>query len=338
MLSWIASQPHRQHSAAGRTAACAVPESLKPLQFSWENVRVLKALGAGSFGKVFLGELHHAPVALKLLIDAKAVEAASVGQQSTGMRPATATQTVTVASQSKLLDEVAVMATLRNTNVAFLTGFCVDPPCLAMEYYPRGSMFDVLNQGATDPVMAAELTWQRRLGMAADAAAGMHHLHTRSILHRDLKSPNLLIALDWTVKVADMGLSKLVGEETRNSTATAGGASNPRWLAPEILRGGRPTAASDVFSFGIIMWEMLTWKLPWLDTSVWGIVGKVQDGERPPLPSLSELPGFSGQAALPTETLNAFVALMNECWAPQPDARPNFGDIAAKLRTLCTQN
>ena len=189
-----------------------------------------------------------------------------------------------------------------------------------------------MQRGNSDAAVAAELTWQRRLAMVADAAAGMLHLHTRTppILHRDLKSPNLLVAGDWTVKVADMGLSKLMDEATRGSSGTTGGASNPRWLAPEVLSGESPTAASDVFSFGVVLWELLTWKLPWFDTpTVWNIVGKVQNGGRPALPPLSELPGLK-----PSDSLDAYIALMERCWAQDPATRPDFKTIAAELRTL----
>jgi serine/threonine protein kinase len=166
--------------------------------------------------------------------------------------------------------------------------------------------------------------------MAADAAAGMLHLHTRGppILHRDLKSPNLLLAADWTVKVADMGLSKLMDETTQESTA--GGAANPRWLAPEVLGGKSPTAASDVFSFGVVMWELLTWKLPWSDTpTVLNIIGYVLEGGRLALPPVSELPGLK-----PSDKLDAYISLMNQCWAQEPSARPDFNTIASELRKL----
>ena len=141
-----------------------------------------------------------------------------------------------------------------------------------------------------------------------------------------------MVSGDWTVKVCDMGLSKLMDEATQGSTTTAGGAANPRWLAPEVLSGDRPTAAADVFSFGIVMWELLVWKLPYTDAgtpSVWNIVGNVLRGGRPALPPRSQLLGLK-----PTDSIDAYIGLMQRCWAQEPGARPDFKTIAAELRTM----
>lgn len=94
----------------------------------------------------------------------------------------------------------------------------------------------------------------------------MLYLHTRNpvIVHRDMKSPNLLVTNDWVVKVADFNLSKLVAENKgQESAMTTKFNINPRWCAPEVLEGETATPASDVFSFGVVMWEMLTWETPW---------------------------------------------------------------------------
>ncbi len=212
----------------------------------------------------------------------------------------------------------------------------MSPPCVAMEYCTRGSLFDVLQKGATDAAAARDLPWGRRVRMASDAAAGMLHLHTRSpqVLHRDLKSPNLLVASDWTIKVGDVGLSKLVEEASRTSvTTTAGGAANPRWLAPEVLAGERPTAASDVYSFGVVLWELLTWQLPWSDGAVFAIAHKIQIGERPTVPPAASLPGPADGRPSPA-ALQAYLALMQRCWAQDPTQRPEFAGVAASLAAL----
>ena len=91
---------------------------------------------------------------------------------------------------------------------------------------------------------------------ACDAATGLLHLHRRSIVHRDVKSPNLLVEDSWRVKLADFNLSRiLAAEQPANAPPTAGGPTNPLWLAPEILRGGKATPASDTFAFGLTCWE-----------------------------------------------------------------------------------
>jgi hypothetical protein len=337
VLQWVSVQPQQISGASLRSSSSksSIPDHLKSLEFAWQDARVLKPLGTGSFGAVFLAELHHSPVAIKLLLDAKAAAAASKSSGTVGLSSndmMSGSNAPSVASTDALIKEVSVMAPLRHPNVALLVGYCMNPPCVALEYASRGSLFDVLQAANSNPAAAAELSWQRRLAMAADAAAGMLHLHTRDpyILHRDLKSPNLLVSGDWTVKVSDMGLSKLMDEATAGSQTTAGGAANPRWLANEVLSGNRPTTASDVFSFGIVLWELLTWKLPWFDTpTVWNIVGNVLKGDRPVLPSKSELPGLAA-----SDSIDAYVSLMQRCWAQDPAARPDFNTIAAELRTM----
>lgn len=78
------------------------------------------------------------------------------------------------------------------------------------------------------------------------------------------------------------------------------------------------------------MWELLTWRLPWSDTSVWLIVGKVLEGARPEVPAPEQLPSFDG----PPASLKDYVALMDRCWDQDPAKRPDFGEIAAELRQL----
>ena len=98
---------------------------------------------------------------------------------------------------------------------------------------------------------AAELDWPRRVGMAADCCRGMIYLHTHTppIMHRDLKSANLLVTASWVVKVSDFNLSKIMESSGRNSSIQA---MNPRWLAPEVLQGGQASLAGDVFAFGVV--------------------------------------------------------------------------------------
>ena len=175
------------------------------------------------------------------------------------------------ALHSKIYGEAALLAALRHPHIVSFLGLCTEPPCIVTELCAHGSLLDVLKRARTTPAVAAELTWPRRLRMALDAAAGMLYLHARSppLIHRDLKSPNLLVDASWRVKVADLGLSKVLEEVTApaGASGTAGVPGNPRWLAPEVMEGGRPSPATDVFSFAVVMWELVTWELPWSGTT-----------------------------------------------------------------------
>lgn len=100
------------------------------------------------------------------------------------------------------------MARMRHPNIVSFMGLCAMPPCILTEYCPRGSVFDVLRR----PAATAELTWHRRLGMALDAARGLLYLHTLQppVVHRDVKSPNLLVDAAWQVKVGKAKLCAII--------------------------------------------------------------------------------------------------------------------------------
>jgi serine/threonine protein kinase len=205
-----------------------------------------------------------------------------------------------------MAQEALLLAQLNHDNVLAFRAWCASPPCLITEFCERGSLRDVLAGALRGG--AASLSWERRLRMARGAALGMAYLHSRSppIIHRDLKSPNLLVDDSWRVKVADFGLSGLQGAGELPADRL-----NPLWAAPEVLCGAPATAASDVFSFGVVLWELLTWELPWerelggggpQDSAAGGgggglrgllpeVKARVREGRRPGIPSNRELPG-----------------------------------------------
>lgn len=150
---------------------------------------------------------------------------------------------------------------------------CLDPPMIVMQYYPHGSLFDLLQRAhARNGRAAKELSWNKRLDMLRDVAAGMHYLHTRRppVVHGDLRSPNLLLDLTidrerprFHVKIADFGLARMLCHSA--SVIQVSKTTNPRWTAPEVIRDSQIGPAGDVYSFAIIMWEMLTWCQPFED-------------------------------------------------------------------------
>ena len=95
------------------------------------------------------------------------------------------------------------MASMRHPNVVMYLGVCLQPPCVVTEYCARGSLNDVFKRARATPALAAQLDWGRRLNMVLDAAKGMMYLHSSEppVIHRDLKSPNLLVDKHWRIKV-----------------------------------------------------------------------------------------------------------------------------------------
>jgi sterile alpha motif and leucine zipper-containing kinase AZK len=142
-------------------------------------------------------------------------------------------------------------------------------------------------------------------------------------MHRDLKSPNLCVDKNWTVKVCDFNLSKvMVATMVTGSTSVV----SPRWMAPEVLSGEKFSKAADAYSFGVILWELLTLQVPFSDLSSWQIMQMVGSEKRqPPLPSMPD-PAFIEH--------EAYTQLIKDCWQEEPSDRPTFSDVNARLEAM----
>ncbi|CAD7695677.1 unnamed protein product [Ostreobium quekettii] len=298
----------------------------------------VRQIGQGSFGRVFKGIVYEQDVAIKELTVRNVVD--TLGEcppdpapESEGC-PCRDCDASTIARNLLALEkEVSILRTLRFMKVVMFLGVCLDPPCIVTEYCARGSLLDVLAKAKERPdVNGKRLTWRRRLGMALDAAKGMNYLHSHipPVEHRDLKSPNLLVDEHWNVKVADFNTSRFIDPIIVTASVCA---NNPRWLAPEVLEKNLHTTASDVYPFGIIMWELLTWEQPWERDNVntFQILQFVlRDDLRPQIPPKDQLPGD----ACPDELYDDYVALMTECWDRDPAKRPKFHDVVQRLTTM----
>ena len=245
---------HTQHSSSGNIAL-----DVKLWTLDFKDLKIEKQIGEGSFGRVYQAKWNETPVAVKILIGMGTME--EEDEQS---------MTLSSPVLNALAKESTMMAALRHPNVVSFLGVCLQPPSIVTEYCARKSLTDVLRGAKSSPAKASEMVWTRRLNMVLDAAKGMLylHAHTPPIIHRDLKSPNLLVDGHWRVKVSDFNLSKLLEEGAAMSSMAA---TNPRWLAPEILAGNPATFASDVYAFAIVLWELLTWELPWGPTNPWQV-------------------------------------------------------------------
>lgn len=210
--------------------------------------------------------------------------------------------------------EIQIMSSLEHPCLVTLKGLCFEPLCIVAEYMLYGDLYHFVRKQDSD------LEWPMVLKIACDIAAGMSFLHSAKppIIHRDLKSANVLLAsLDLkevVAKITDFGLSGAV--ETVSSLEVA----NPRWLAPEVMKKEEFTEASDVYSFGIVLWELLTRKIPFDETSFDSVVEeKVKSGERPKIPN---------------HCPNNFSKLIGDCWQENPKSRPNFKDIKLVLHQM----
>ncbi|DBA74000.1 hypothetical protein WJX77_000667 [Trebouxia sp. C0004] len=296
-------------------------------QIAYKELKFSRLIGEGSFGRVFLGKWRETTVAIKLLNPT--VRKASHGSDSDdGELGSHQVNSCKPGLLDDLDKEAGIMAALRHPNVVMFLGVCLEPPCMVAEFCARGSMHDVLTRASRSKTLQQQLDWVRRINMALDAAKGMLYLHMCQppILHRDLKSANLLVSKHWKVKVSDFNLSRVM---EASSMASSVGATNPRWVAPEVLGGGQYGKAADVYAFGVILWEILTWQVPWDDLGPWQVVIDVVDRKaRPEVPPLHKLPG--GELCLHGK----YIELMEDCWAQDPLARPSFEAVIGRLRVI----
>jgi serine/threonine protein kinase len=163
---------------------------------------------------------------------------------------------------------------------------------------------------------------RRKLTIAMDAAFGMEYLHSKSIVHFDLKCDNLLVNLRDPqrpiCKVGDFGLSRI----KRNTLVSGGVRGTLPWMAPELLNGSssRVSEKVDVFSFGIVLWEILTGEEPYANMHCGAIIGGIVNNTlRPPIPENCD-PDWR--------------KLMEQCWSANPDARPSFTEVTDRLRAM----
>ncbi|KAJ6708674.1 SERINE/THREONINE-PROTEIN KINASE STY46-LIKE [Salix koriyanagi] len=214
--------------------------------------------------------------------------------------------------QREFSQEVLIMRKVRHKNIVQFIGSCTRPPslCIVTEFMSGGSMYDFLHK------QKGSLNLQSLLRVAIDVSKGMNCLHQNHIIHRDLKSANLLMDENGVVKVADFGVAR-VQDQTGVMTAETG---TYRWMAPEVIDHELYDHKADVFSFGIVLWELLTGELPYEHLSpLQAAVGVLQQGLRPSIPSHSH---------------PELADLLKRCWQREPFLRPEFSEIIELLQQL----
>eukprot|EP01114_Cavostelium_apophysatum_P001939 TRINITY_DN1169_c0_g2_i1.p1 TRINITY_DN1169_c0_g2~~TRINITY_DN1169_c0_g2_i1.p1 ORF type:complete len:1386 (-),score=265.65 TRINITY_DN1169_c0_g2_i1:45-4202(-) len=257
-----------------------------------ENIAVERRLGGGNFGDVYLGTWNGTPVALKKL--------------------------KSLADEQNFEKELGTLFHIgaHPAIVQFLGKFTSSSGeyYIVMEYLPKGSLLDFLHKEEKN------MKFTDLMDIILGVAQGMVFLEKRKILHRDLAVRNLLITKSddkYSAKIADFGMSR----EAVDYYSPSGDTAVPvRWSAPEVLvNRGRFTGASEVWSFGVVMWEILTLgKTPYAWLSNRDIFEAVPRGERLPQPPVSECP---------QELWN----IISSCFAMEPSARPTFEQLAARL-------
>lgn len=246
-------------------------------------------IGRGGYGTVYKGKWRGTTVAIKKM----KVEGASD-------------------RYNEFSQEFQTMMSVRHPNIVLFMGACTVSPNLSiiLEYCGNGSLWDVLRNHSTP------LPWYLRCKIALDISRGVNYLHNfpTPVLHRDLKSLNILLDDAMNAKLADFGWTRFKAENMTNKIGTY------QWMAPEVIQGHEYSEKADVYSFGIILWELATRKPPFRELNGLQVSQEVVRNDlRPPVPKRCPDP---------------FLKLMQKCWSKECELRPSFEVIIDELENF----
>ncbi|XP_074453300.1 tyrosine-protein kinase ABL2 isoform X4 [Larus michahellis] len=269
---------------------------VSPIHDKWEmertDITMKHKLGGGQYGEVYVGvwKKYNLTVAVKTLKeDTMEVE--------------------------EFLKEAAVMKEIKHPNLVQLLGVCtLEPPFyIVTEYMPYGNLLDYLRECNREEVSAVVLLY-----MATQISSAMEYLEKKNFIHRDLAARNCLVGENHVVKVADFGLSRLMTGDTY--TAHAGAKFPIKWTAPESLAYNTFSIKSDVWAFGVLLWEIATYGMspyPGIDLSqVYDLLEKGYRMEQP--------------EGCPPKVYE----LMRACWKWNPPDRPTFAETHQAFETM----
>lgn len=206
-------------------------------------------------------------------------------------------------------NELSLLSRVRHPHIVTLYGACLEKQryALIMEYMPLGSLYKLLH------VENVIMPWSDRYFIALQTVRGINYLHQyqETILHRDIKSANLLLkksAMGYLVKICDFGIAKTRNETTRQDHGNISVALSLSWTAPEILNLHPYTEKSDIYSLAIVFWELATNRIPY-------------DGHQNNV--IREFVLAACRLEIPSTTPSKFYIIVEKCWAHQPEKRPN---------------
>ncbi|XP_067264751.1 mitogen-activated protein kinase kinase kinase 20 isoform X3 [Chanodichthys erythropterus] len=222
---------------------------------------------------------------------------------------------VAVKKLLKIEKEAEILSVLSHRNIIQFYGAILEAPNygIVTEYASGGSLFDYLSSAESEDIsMKQIMTW------AMDIAKGMHYLHAEApftVIHRDLKSRNVVLTADSVPKICDFGASKFHSHTTHMSLV-----GTFPWMAPEVIQSFPVSETCDTYSYGVVLWEMLTREIPFKGLEglqvAWLVVEK---NERLTIPSCCPA---------------SFACLMRSCWVTEPKDRPVFKDILCTLESM----
>uniref|UniRef100_A0A8C5Q8K6 Protein kinase domain-containing protein n=1 Tax=Leptobrachium leishanense TaxID=445787 RepID=A0A8C5Q8K6_9ANUR len=255
------------------------------VQIKFNDLQFFESCGGGSFGSVYRAQWlpQDKEVAVKKLL--------------------------------KIEKEAEILSMLSHRNIIQFYGAVLEPPnyCIVTEYAGGGSLYDYINSNRSE-----DMDMDHIMAWSMDVAKGMHYLHMEApirVIHRDLKSRNVVITFDGVLKICDFGASKFHSHTTHMSLV-----GTFPWMAPEVIQSLPVSETCDTYSYGVVLWEMLTREVPFKGLEglqvAWLVVEKNE------------------RLTIPSSCPRSFAVLMRQCWEADAKERPSFKQIISNLESM----